>query len=555
MDKINVIKKRDSKGNVIVSERIVKNRDIASEMAVHIYGDIPTKLIGTRRPTESKEAYDYRLANYQPITKPLTGQALDNIYRIFSASGGNYKIDGILKEYMESIDFYGQPFDVWVSTNLLKINIADPNAWVVWFPYGEGVVNPSVRVEPYPVLVNSEYQIAIEDDYILWLSGEKSEVVVGGKSVIDGEIYYAADKDFIYKIYQIGNKSDKKYIEEIYYKHSIGYIPFIELGGIRSTNVIRSESGPKAVSYYESFFNSFVPFGNDLINAYDDWKAIMVSSCFPIKVLESIECKKCNGRGSLINDKGDSFTCSTCGGTGEVGMLSPFGTMLKKRVTALDGDVASSGSVLDYVSPDAAIIQQSMNAWKELYSSARQALHLEYVDEAQSGKAKEIDREGKYSLLSLIADNMYNNIIANSLYFVDKYLNITGESTIVIEKPVSFVIETESDILAKIKAVKESEVNPFIVNELELTYIEKTAPNNEALKLRTKLYNDIKAEQDDLVKAIMQETDGKTFDDYEEIKSKISINLKPDENGKKEEANGMGEGSEESGSTGVQGAD
>jgi hypothetical protein len=168
------------------------------------------------------------------------------------------------------------------------------------------------------------------------------------------------------------------------------------------------------------------------------------------------------------------------------------------------------------------------------YDICLKALYLNDVPEAQSGIAKMYDRDDYNALLSLILNNTAD-LIYNSLYYIDRYINLSGESVIDIEKPVSFAIESESDLITKIKMLKDSGVNPFIIAESELSLLRKTAPNNEVLKVRTMLYNEFYG-SDELIKSIIENTSND--EDFETAKEKINqlnINLKSNTDGTIEE--------------------
>jgi len=62
------------------------------EVIVHTRGVLPTKLIATRRPNETQEVLDYRIANYRKITKFHFNQAITNLQRILSQLITNFNL-------------------------------------------------------------------------------------------------------------------------------------------------------------------------------------------------------------------------------------------------------------------------------------------------------------------------------------------------------------------------------------------------------------------------------------------------------------------------------
>jgi len=87
--------------------------------------------------------------------------------------------------------------------------IEDPNGWLAWIPTGEGLTNPTVKVEVAPVLIGSDQIKYLDQDTITWLDAyEKSVVISGGNVVEEGLVYYTLTETSFYKHEQFGPKGD-----------------------------------------------------------------------------------------------------------------------------------------------------------------------------------------------------------------------------------------------------------------------------------------------------------------------------------------------------------
>ena len=130
--------------------------DVRESMFVHTRGALPDKLLNTRRPNEDEKVFQYRLDIYEPITKGSMNKAIDKLFRLFSSANYSVKVSGNLEEYLSTKRFKNEHFIGFIQKYVLRRMIEDPNALLVTIPVGEGLVNPSVKVDVDCLIVGSD---------------------------------------------------------------------------------------------------------------------------------------------------------------------------------------------------------------------------------------------------------------------------------------------------------------------------------------------------------------------------------------------------------------
>ena len=421
---------------------------VRNTMFIHTRGKNPGEILTSRRPNEDPDVQKYRLSIYEPITKGSMNRAIDKLFRIFQNANFSISVSDELNTYLTERKFDGQYFYSYIQKFVVRRMIEDPNGWLVWIPVGEGLTNPAVKVDAEPVLIMSDQIKVLEPGWLTWIAqDEHSPVMVNGKSQMTGLVYYSlTDTEFL-KHTQFGQSIDKKFQTEVIYQHDIGAIPGVILGGDLTDE-----------HFFDSYFSAFVPFANEAIRQYSDWTAVMTTSAFPYR--EEI-AENCNGKGCrdgiVYNHETEEHdTCGICKGTGRVISRSPFGVFLREKsnpALGVDGDV--NGPMIRFISPDVSIIEYSGQAWQTLLKKAEESLHLNVIDESQSGVAKMIDREDSFSQLTKISNNIFDEIIFKSLLFIEKYRNVVQPMSPVITKPISFSMKTEDDLIDELNKLTD----------------------------------------------------------------------------------------------------
>jgi len=463
-------------------------------VSVHSRALKPTKLIDKRRPFEDDGIKEYRIDAYEPITADVFGRAINNLQRIMSGSQVSVEIDKDLREYLDRPGFDGFDFSTFINKRVIRRMIEDPNGVLLWWPTGKGVTLANDKVDVEPKLILSTQIKHFDANVFTYLSSEKSLVKVQeeGKTVerYEGKVFYIVTKSSYYKYSQFGEKSKDRFELELHYDHKLDALPLVVLGGEEAEEI--KKNGDSLV-YLKSYFHAAVPFANEAIRQFSDHQGIMVTSAFPIREIEEIPCPEdgCNnGIRSIVDEVNGSETvnqkeCSTCKGKGYIVPMSPYGVLTRKKGSGImEKDKDSSAPMMRYISPPVEIVRYSGEHWMELLKKAEKALNLLFIEEAQSGKAKEIDREDKVAQLDKIGANVFKNIVYNSIRLIDKLRNLgagKGKS-ISITLPSTFKTKTEHELIEEMATLRDKNAPSFLLAQATIDYVKKRYSGNRSIQ-------------------------------------------------------------------------
>lgn len=450
-------------------------------MATHTSKRIPKELLLSQRPNEEPETYAYRLKNYRPVTYGSMNKALDDVYRILN--GISYTLNGPdnVKEFFKSttLEEYNNTaqneictIDLFLQKIVLKRMIEDPNGFLVWVPTGDGLDDSSIKVTAKPQLVFSSDFIYSDQNIFIYDSCENTPLVKDDGTIeLSGEKYYIFTKMEYWSLYQVGTVGNPTWETEKIYSHNLGKYPIIVLGGDISSHDINGKN--KNSNYYDSYFSPYLAFGDEAIRQFSDWQAIMTTACFPKTEEFMTECaiEKYTLRSNDPSDQEEEFQNNNIGYAKLKPMQrGPYGTIMRKVPTngLVSDDLDVNVPSLRYINPDVDVAKYSGEAWQMLIDKAEQALNIDMtVGVDQSGKAKLLDKEGQYSMLTKIGNNIFANIYDNSLRIVDGYLNKIAikNSKASVNKPSTFWVKNELDLIQEISTLKTNNAPSFFLAE------------------------------------------------------------------------------------------
>lgn len=444
-------------------------------MSIHMDGLFPDRLIKTRRPMEDEQRFNYRWQNYEPITNGIIQEAIDGLFRIFNENNYQLYVSESLERYIYGNNFNGNDFISYIQDMVIVNMIRDPNSIVVVLPGGQGLVNDNMQVEPQVLWIPSCNIIEKCADYVIFISPERTKLKNGRKYEYTGKIVYLLDRYSVYISKQTGKADTNKHDYEELYSHGFGEVPYTTLGGIwNQTN-----------NCYESYFKSFLPFANECIRQYSDWQGIMVTSAYPIREIRHVGCRNPECMEGYVYRPGThtpSHVCPSCNGTGKEIAMGPYGAFVQDDYNpAIDGSGGADKPPIRFHSPPTDIIEYSQSAWEALYMKSRQALHLDMIDEAQSGTAKAIDREREYAMILKISNNIFDNIMYQALYYMERYMNPQLIKIPEIVKPTEFSLKSEKNLLEDLALMKEKGAPDSIIREISKEVIKKRYFSNDMI--------------------------------------------------------------------------
>lgn len=444
-------------------------------MVVHTRGADPGEILTKRRPNEDPDVQKYRLESYEPITKGSMNRAIDKLFRIFGSANFSIQVSEGLSTYLDETKFSGQYFYSYIQKFVVRRMIEDPNGFLVWIPSGPGVTDATVKVDVTPVLVESTHVRFWDGEALTWLDPEmKTPITKNGAVVNEGDVYFTLTREGYFRHNQIGEDQLRRFELVEIYRHDMGEIPVIVLGGDQTDD-----------GYFESYFSAFLPFANEAIRQYSDWVGVMTTSCFPYReeVAETCTAPGCRD-GYCYNAKTETnVPCKNCKGLGRVIVRSPYGVyMREKGGTVLDSTSPSSNDpMIRFISPPVDVIRESREAWELLLDKAERALCLDTIEEAQSGEAKKVDREDSFMVLTKISNNVFDEIIFKSLLFIEKYREIAEPVPPVIVKPISFSTKTEDDLIDELNKLTDKNAPVSFLIESTKDLAKKRFSGNKAI--------------------------------------------------------------------------
>jgi hypothetical protein len=462
----------------------------------HTRPDIyPAHLLSVRAPNQTDAQAEYIRANYKPTTLSVFEDFKATISRAFADQNWSIRYspelepifgeDTFQRYVNQEIERFGS-LEAFVKTMLPTLKLIDPNGIIAIEPNdvdtyenedGEEIISNEL-INPMPEYYScksivgqkyGEYYMVITDDYSKVRNGSKEE-----KSGIVLEIY---DTMNIWKVYQIGKKSDYTFSEpELYYSHNLGYVPAQKLQGM--PQLIGGEIN------FQSPFITAVPLLDQVILDESYLQISKATSAFPFMVALGEICEFTDREGNKCQDgqifdpiNGGYRTCSSCNGSGVKSRFSPTGMLLIKPKTALsDGDSALSGEYLKFVSPPMDTLNFLRTEIEQQMSKARRILHLPSSDESGTiGEASTATGSlnklrALYAFIKPISDQLFN-LYEFCLVTMGRMRYGENFGGVNLVYPTSFDISTPSDYLAVISEGVKAGVPPSITFSNVYNYI------------------------------------------------------------------------------------
>jgi len=462
----------------------------------HTRPDIyPAHLLSVRAPNQTDAQAEYIKANYKPTTLSVFEDFKATISRAFADQNWSIRYspelepifgeDTFQRYVNQEIERFGS-LEAFVKTMLPTLKLIDPNGIIAIEPEdvdtienedGEEVISNEL-IKPMPEYYSCKSIVGQKyGEYYMVITDDKSEVKVGSKVEKSGIVLEIYDTMNIWKVYQIGKKSDYTFSEPVlYYSHNLGYVPAQKLQGM--PQLIAGEIN------FQSPFITAVPLLDQVILDESYLQISKATSAFPFMVALGEICEFTDREGNKCQDgqifdpiNGGYRTCSSCNGSGVKSRFSPTGMLLIKPKTALsEGDSALSGEYLKFVSPPMDTLNFLRIEIEQQMAKARRILHLPSSDESGTiGEASTATGSlnklrALYAFIKPISDQLFN-LYEFCLVTMGRmrYGDFFGGVNLVY--PTSFDISTPSDYLAVISEGVKAGVPPSITFSNVYNYI------------------------------------------------------------------------------------
>lgn len=470
---------------------------LTSELKVHADGIYPQLLIEQRRPSESLSVKDYRKTIWKPITKPIIGKVITSLNKIRRSSDWSIQFTNevpksiaegeALSDYCDKKFPYFDSVTNWAFNVLLRAYVVDPNALICIYPIREELP-PNTYIRPFPNIFYSEQVIEyVKDDYAVVKSTDKVQYDANNATAW-GDVYYIITTQSVQRYEQIlGDRSMKLAWE---YVHGLGELPVEKTKGI-------FKRACDTDFIFESRLSVMIPRLDEALREYSDLQAEVVQHIFSEKwEFVTDECKTCKGRGYVQSTgfAGGEIVCTSCSGTGN----KPRGPYTNLQIKPpMAGEATLPTPPIGYVQKDVSIVDiQDKRIDKHLYC-ALSAINMQFLEDtplSESGVAKEVDRDELNNFVNSIAEDLvaildkvvhFINEMRYSIVIADKQKRMGMLPTINV--PEKFDILSTTYLETELQNVKANNLNPVIINALEVEYANKKFSADPSVRERVSL--------------------------------------------------------------------
>lgn len=469
------------------------------DMSVHLYGDMPTKLLDMVRPREEEETKRYRKAAYQPTTKATAEKAVSIVTKILNPSlysiqwkANNTSSDKLRAYTMEYYPEYNSVTSFLQQTAIKKM-LADPNGVMAVTLIDYDVMDVE---RPQPIVKIYGSKNIWYYDRNLYIIFKKRVEQGGGR----GDMYFFCiyDKKKIVEISVEKVTPDKVQITELAkYIHNFDEVPVWHLRGT-------PEVLDNGTIYYKSFFEAAIPFWNMAINHESDLFGAYINHLHPLRAELAEECdyienaQRCK-KGYLSFPDGARKECPSCHGSGYRSVKSPYG-VYKFNKEKLGAEGTASLTPVQYITvptEPTAMLETRVDRLHERGLNAINMDILNRIGENQSGVAKVIDRDELYDFLFRISTVLFDIHLTNIYYYFNKFMfgisdkNKANENLPEVNKPVQFDISSALELMEEMKAAKDAGVNPQYLREAQKEVNDKKFASSPDIKAKLDLMIDL----------------------------------------------------------------
>lgn len=499
---------------------------ICKNLQVHTKGLLFSK-VDTLFPHEHPDSKAHCINTYEPITKGSIWKAINNIIRIFSSSSFTVSASDNALEFVNQDNFEGKNLfsfflDKWTSTTIAE----DPNSLCAIYPQaylddypGDMVrfIKNLNRTSSTGITQSTSLIQHVSKDMVCFISEAESDKEYSlVDSIVKSEVFYDERiqtlnaKQIVEKTYnqQVQIKitkavyhlftreyfvrfvavDDKEFTYDFYeFKKSLDIIPCFPLTAVSEIQNINV-----------SFVDPFLPFGNLALLQHRNHRAVDLMFSYPRMSEIQVPCEAENctdGRiytGTEINGVRQDTTCGRCRGTGFITVQSPYKTYQKRLDIGLnDPENIKQMLIADPVSfhtPDVGILNYSKDSWKGYLAMAEEAVFIQqkqFTGNVESGKAKEIDKEGEYSWIQNISKAL-NADLSRVIQCIENYIS-ASPAQVSLEQPISFAVVTETEAFEALNVILSSPASIIIkTNQVENfinKFVSRSSPIVRAIKV------------------------------------------------------------------------
>lgn len=443
------------------------------------------KLIDRRRPSEAEGWRVYRRAIYSSITRQPMFKVLTSLNKITRAEDWKIdysqadtpkriKEDEQLEKYAEAnYPMFGSVTNWAYSFGLKKI-LSDPNGMIVTLPVSFAIPS-AAHYSPFADFIPSKDVLWYSEESIFYKT-DRTILVTIDKEPQSVPVFIHLTKEGIFEVWQ--NSADTL-AETHIFKGKFTVLPAWKAGG----NLVNIKDN---VPIYESYLSPMLPSLDEAAREYSDLQAEIVQHVHStLWSFMGDNCDTCKGVGFVIKTdaEGGMVACGDCKGRGAM-PVSPF-----KQINIKLSDPGKEPVPVPpagYIEKQTEIAKLQDERVKNHISDSLAALNMEFLSESplnESGKAKEVDRDELNNFVYGIAHHLVKNNLKRIYKWTiawrygdygSKLSTKELESMMpALNVPEKFDLLSDNAIISQLLKMKESDVDPTIIRELQIELINK----------------------------------------------------------------------------------
>lgn len=450
--------------------------ELAEELAVHANGEFPDDLILERRPGESIEIKNYREKIFTPMTKPVFTKVYNSLMKIRKSSDWMISFpsdvpamiaaDETPEEYLMKKFPRNGSITNWMFSVAFKPYLIDANAVVLTMPTNFEIQD-NEYFKPYPKIFSSAQVIDYKiNEFYLLLDSEML-------SYEEDDYYYSNGRRFFLiqpDVFQVFEEKNGKVYEVMQIPNVLGYIPVRHMNGM-----VVQQSQDR--SLFESRISGIVPMLNEAVREFSDLQSEIVQHIHSTMwAIQPQQCGRCKGVGEIPRENSAPVSCPGCGGKGLL-PLNPFEHIVMPMPKA--GDTAITPPI-GYVQKQTEIARLQEERIRQHIYDALSAINMEFLAEtpiAQSGVAKQVDREELYSFVHSIAEDIVRimdeicyDVLAWRHYAQNLEINMLLPY---IPVPERYDMLSGKVLVDELTAMVQAKVDPAIINAAQIELADK----------------------------------------------------------------------------------
>lgn len=444
-----------------------------------------------------------RLFNKHPREPEVTRQWRKSVYRPYQSAPlleciasneatilGDSKYTLIVEDAQDSAYINGKNFDGMSLIEYFRFHFKsiheDPNGLFVVMPNkARTEYEDNGKIEPTIRYVRSADIIYYDGNDLVYLEWNTPYAWF-----VNGIGYFRYEK--------IGEVYVQSPLNHDYYAHKLGKKPAHLAGGFWNSN-----------RYYDSYLKPALPFCEDLVGASSDSKMIDKEASHPFIIETEEDCPTCNGHmqihvcgtchtkssDCLCDEDSRSWSlvnCKSCNGTGQMSHNPADRWVVPKE--NMDSDIVK------VVGFDVAMNEYLAEKCEKIAIGIRKALYQQYVDEAQSGIAKKIDRAPMYLYRSKVSNGVWDLIEACLIDILSlRNMGVSDGKRVptppkyILVRPTDFDLKTETDLLLEYKESTEAKMPDYIRQKQSEMFVDKIFGGDEVMTKSSMFINEMDA--------------------------------------------------------------